>query len=180
MDNAPAGSAEVSSGGDTAARIAAFLDAHHVMSLATCGAHGPHVANLLYARDGFALLWISAPQTRHSTEIEANPHVAATVAPDCCNFDEICGVQISGDAQRIVCNSERRLALALLEKRYPSLVRLSDRPVIKKACELAELYRLAPRRMVIIDNKRGFGHKDTVDFEAPSNQNTAGPMNDPR
>ena len=166
MDNAPTLSADANPGGDTAARIAAFLDAHHVMSLATCAAHGPHAANVLYARNGFALLWVSAPQTRHSAEIEANPHVAATVAPDCCNFGEICGVQISGNAHRIVGISERRLARALLEMRYPSLKRLSETLSIKRAYESAELYRLVPRRIVIIDNKRGFGHKDTLDFEA--------------
>jgi hypothetical protein len=32
-----------------AARIAAFLDAHHVMSLATSGRDGPHAASLFYA-----------------------------------------------------------------------------------------------------------------------------------
>jgi len=152
--------------GDTAARIAAFLDAHHVMSLATCGPHGPHAANVLYTRDAFALLWVSGPQTRHSVELETNPQVAATVAPDYCDFDEICGVQISGDAYRIAHASERHLARALLEARYPSLKHLSDRPPIEQAYESAELYRLVPCRMVIIDNKRGFGHKDALDFEA--------------
>jgi hypothetical protein len=54
----------------------------------------------------------------------------------------------------------------LLETRYPFLQRLSDRPHVKQAYESAELYRLVPREMVIIDNTRGFGHKDTLDFRA--------------
>jgi len=44
---------------DLTARITAFLDAHHVMSLATVGGDGPHAANLFYARDGYALIWVS-------------------------------------------------------------------------------------------------------------------------
>jgi hypothetical protein len=152
--------------GDTAARIAAFLDAHHVMSLATCGPNGPHAANVFFGRDAFMLLWVSDPQARHSGELEIDPRVAATVAPDYCDFDEICGVQISGEAYRIVHASERDIARALLEARYPSLKHLPDRPPIKRAYESAELYRLVPRRMVIIDNKRGFGHKDVLDFAA--------------
>ena len=151
---------------ETAARIAAFLDSHHVMSLATCGADGPHAANVFYVRDAFALLWVSDPLTRHSIELEADPRVAATVAPDYGDFNEICGVQISGAARRIADATERHLARALLEARYPSLQRLSDRPQVKRAYEAAGLYRLVARRMVIIDNNRGFGHKDALDFSA--------------
>jgi len=149
--------------GDIAARITAFLDTHHVMSLATCG---PHAANLFYARDGLSLLWVSDPQTRHSVALESNPHVSATVAPDYRDFDEIRGVQISGDAHRIADASERARARGLLEARYPFLQRLSDRPHVKQAYESAELYRLVPREIVIIDNTRGFGHKDTLDCRA--------------
>ena len=65
---------------DIAARIRAFLDAHHVMSLATLGPDGVHAANLFYACDGFSLLWLSDPQSRHSRELEAESSVSATVA----------------------------------------------------------------------------------------------------
>jgi uncharacterized protein len=166
MDSSPAPAPVAGLSGDTPARIAAFLDAHHVMSLATSGSHGPHAANLFYARDAFALLWVSDPQTRHSMELEADPRVAATVTPDFCDFDVICGVQISGAAHRIARASELRLARTLLEARYSSLQRLSDRSAVKQAYESAALYRLVPSRIVIIDNKRGFGHKDVLDFEA--------------
>ena len=79
---------------DLADRIAEFLDAHHVMSLATCGPHGPHGANVFYARDGLSLLWVSDRQSTHSMNIEINPQVSATIAPDYRDFAEIRGVQI--------------------------------------------------------------------------------------
>ena len=87
---------------DLADRIAEFLDAHHVMSLATCGPHGPHAANVFYARDGFSLLWVSDPQSRHSRNIEINPQVSATIAPDYRDFAEIRGVQIFGNGIHLV------------------------------------------------------------------------------
>ena len=149
-----------------AARITAFLDAYHVMSLATCGADGPHAVNVFFVRDGFSLLWVSDPQTRHSKALEINPQVAATVAPDYRDFDEICGVQICGDAHRIIEPLQRHSARGLLEARYPFLRQLSDRPHVKQAYETAEFYRLVPRKIVIIDNSRGFGHKDTLDLHA--------------
>lgn len=149
---------------DDAARIAAFLDAHHVMSLATCGADGPHAANVFFVRDGFSLLWVSAPQTRHSIALETNPQVAATVAPDYRDFDEICGVQIRGAAYRIADPAERHNARGLLEARYRFLQRVAEQPRVKQAYETAEFYRLVPRTIAIIDNRRGFGHKDTLDL----------------
>jgi uncharacterized protein YhbP (UPF0306 family) len=150
----------------TAARILAFLDAHHVMSLATCGAQGPHAANVLYVRDGFALLWVSDPASRHSLHIQAEPRIAATIAPDCSEVDEICGVQISGRAQAITGEHERADAQALLERRYPSVRRLSgDQERARDLFATMQFYRLDPARMVLIDNSRGFGHKETLEVE---------------
>ena len=150
---------------DLAARISIFLDAHHVMSLATCGPHGPHAANVFYARQGLSLLWVSDPQTRHSANILINPKVSATIAPDYSDFDEICGVQIFGEAHHLSDAAERYSARALLANRYPTLQRLSDRPMIGQAYSSAEAYRLVPNRIIMIDNRRGFAHKDTLDLQ---------------
>jgi uncharacterized protein len=152
--------------GDVAARITAFLDTHHVMSLAICGPHGPHAANVFYVRDRFALLWVSNPQTRHSLALETDRHVSVTIAPDYRDFDEIRGVQISGDAHRITGTTERRRARRLLEARYPFLQRLSELPLVKQAYESGQLYRLVPREIEMIDNTRGFGHRDVLDLRS--------------
>src|SRR5208282_2515604 len=150
---------------ETVIRIAAFLDANHVVSLATCGSDGPHAASVFYVRDGLALLWVSDPKSRHSTELEANARVAATVAPDYFEFDAIRGVQISGQAHVITDASERANARLMLQARYPSLKRLSEGPpALREAYQRAEFYRLEPAWLVLIDNTRGFGHKDTLEL----------------
>ena len=102
-------------------QIGAFLAAHHVMSLATFGSRGPHATSLFYACDGLALVWVSEPDTQHSREIEADPRVAATVAPDYSDFAAIRGVQVAGTARRVVAADERTRHLAQLEARYPFL-----------------------------------------------------------
>jgi len=150
---------------DLAGRIAFFLDAHHVMSLATCGPRGPHAANLFYARDGLSLLWVSNRQSIHSTNIGINPHVSVTIAPDYNDFDEICGVQVFGNAHQFTDAAERYSARALLATRYPILQQLSDKPILERAYLSAEPYQLAPDRIVLIDNRRGFGHRDTLDLQ---------------
>jgi uncharacterized protein YhbP (UPF0306 family) len=152
---------------ETATRIIAFLDAHHVMSLATCGPEGPHAANVFYVRDGFALIWSSDPESRHSTDLEADAGIAATVAPDYFDLDEIRGVQISGHAHAIIGQAPRTNAQLLLEARYPYLRRLTQEPsTLRDAYTRMKLYRLEPTRMVLIDNSRGFGHKDTLDLKS--------------
>jgi len=149
---------------DLADRIGEFLDAHHVMSLATCGPHGPHAANVFYARDGLSLLWVSDRQSTHSTNIGINPQVSATVAPDYRDFDEICGVQIFGNAHPFSEAAARCSARTLLARRYPILQHPPD-PMIEQAYSSAVPYQLVPNSIVLIDNRRGFGHKETLDLQ---------------
>ena len=145
--------------------ISAFLAAHHVMSIATLGSSGPHATNLFYACDGLALVWVSEPDTQHSREIEADPRVAATVAPDYSDFAAVRGVQITGTARRIAAADERARHLALLEARYPFLRQLAaGPPKLQEAYARTAVYRLQPARIVLIDNSKGFGHKETLDL----------------
>jgi uncharacterized protein YhbP (UPF0306 family) len=149
---------------ETATRIRALMDAHHVMSLATCGHGGPHAAHLFYVRDGFALIWVSDPKSRHSTDIEDDAAVAATIAPDCFDIDEIRGVQISGHAHAITAEA-RADARRLLEARYPRVKPLfGASSAMREVYARMQFYRLEPTRMVLIDNSRGFGHKDILEL----------------
>jgi uncharacterized protein len=148
-------------------RIEAFLAAHHVMSLATLGAGGPHATSLFYACDGLAPVWVSDPDTQHSREIEADPRVAATVAPDYSDFAAIRGVQIAGSARRIVATDERMRLLAQLEARYAFLGQLAAGPSkLREAYARTAVYRLQPVRIVLIDNSKGFGHKETLEISS--------------
>ena len=108
---------------------------------------------------------MSDPDTRHSRDIAADPRVAATVAPDYSDFADIRGVQVAGVAQPIVPMQERKQHLALLEARYPFLGELAKGPT--KLCEAyarTTVYRLRPARIVLIDNSKGFGHKETLEI----------------
>lgn len=145
-------------------RIEAFLAAHHVMSLATIGREGPHAASLFYAYDGLVLIWISDPASRHSRDVDAEPRVAATIAADYSHFAQIRGLQIWGIARRVEQN-ERERCLTMLEARYVFLKRSAEGPEkMHNAYAQSAIYRLDPKRLVLIDNTRGFGHKETLDL----------------
>lgn len=146
-------------------RVGVFLATHHVMSLATFSSSGPHATSLFYACDGLALVWVSELDTQHSRELEADPRVAATVAPDYSDFTVIRGVQIAGAARRIVAADERTQHLAQLEARYPFLRQLAAQPLnLRQAYARTAVYRLQPARIVLIDNTKGFGHKETLEI----------------
>lgn len=152
---------------DLVERIVAFLAAHHVLSLATHGREGPHATNLLYAHDGVVLFWVSDLNTQHSREIEAEPRVAVTVAPDYSDFSDIQGLQLRGTAACIASADCRAWHLSELAARYPFLKRLADAPpTLQAAYARAAVYRFEPSRVVLIDNTKGFGHKETLDLSA--------------
>jgi uncharacterized protein YhbP (UPF0306 family) len=149
---------------ELAGQVGAFLAAHHVMSLATLGARGPHATNLFYACDGLALLWVSDLESQHSREIAADPRVAATVAPDYSDFVAIRGLQITGAARQIMETEDRMRHLAQLEARYPFLAQLAGAPLkLSEAYARTTVYRLQPTRIIMIDNTKGFGHKETLE-----------------
>jgi uncharacterized protein YhbP (UPF0306 family) len=147
---------------DLAPRIEQFLDAHHVMTLATVDDAGAHAASLMYARAGFILHWTSDPNSRHSQHLGRDARVTATVAPDYADFRVIRGLQIAGCARRLD-GSEAEEARAALVARYAFLAELaSGPPKLRAAFEQAAFYALAPERITLIDNARGFGHKETL------------------
>lgn len=147
---------------DLAASIESFLDAHHVMTLATVGDAGAHAASLMYARSGFTLLWTSDPGSRHSVHLEREARVTATIAPDYTDFRVIRGLQIAGRARR-VAGAKADAARAALVARYAFLAELSSGPPkLRTAFAQAGFYALEPERITLIDNTRGFGHKETL------------------
>jgi len=151
---------------DLAARIESFLDAHHVMTLATVGDAGAHAASLMYARAGFTLQWTSDPQSRHSQHLERDARVTATVAPDYADFRVIRGLQIAGRARRLD-GSAAEEARAALVARYAFLAELAGGPPkLRAAFEQGAFYALASERVTLIDNALGFGHKVTLALRA--------------
>jgi hypothetical protein len=147
---------------DLPERIAALLDDHHVMSLATVGAQGPHAASVFYARDGFSLLWVSDPESRHSRELAADARVAATIARDYSDFTRIHGLQLAGRARRVTGASDQAAARRILEARYEFL-RVAADATVRDRYDHAQTYRLDPARIVLIDNRRGFGHREVFE-----------------
>ena len=145
-------------------RIEAFLQAHHVMSLATAGPAGPWSAAVFYASEGVTLYFLSAPASRQSRDIAASGRAAAAIQKDISDWREIRGLQLEGGATRL-SGGERDAALARYGMKFPLVANLVVAPKeIAAALARVEWYRLSPRRIRLVDNSLGFGHREELDL----------------
>lgn len=147
-----------------AARLQAFLQSHHVMTLATVGTDGPWAAAVFYAIEttpaGRALLFLSSPRSRHAEHLARDARVAVTIQRDYDDWPEITGVQAEGTVERIA-GAAADAARARYAERFPLVARAPAR--IAEALARVHWYRFVPLRLYLIDNRLGFGHRDEID-----------------
>jgi uncharacterized protein YhbP (UPF0306 family) len=144
--------------------VADYLERHHVMTLATCGPDGPWAAAVFYVNDGENLFFLSSPNTRHCRNLALDPRCAATVHDDTRDWVRIKGVQLEGAASELHGADEAR-ARQLYGAKFPLVRKLEGAPaVILAALAKVRWYRLRAERLYLIDNSRGFGHREQVDL----------------
>lgn len=144
------------------ARALAYLQNHNVMTLATTGPEGLWAAAVFYVNNDFTLYFLSAPTTRHSQNIAAQPGVAATIQEDYKDWPEIKGIQLEGQAQRLE-GVERAAAITRYGLKFPIVGNLAQAPAqIVKAMSKIAWYKVTPERLYFIDNSLGLGHRDEV------------------
>jgi len=143
----------------------AYLSDRNVMTLATIGPQGLWAAAVFYVNDGFTLYFLSAPTSRHSLNIEAQPTVSAAIQEDYKDWREIKGIQLEGEARRIE-GAEQAAAIARYGLKFPIVGNLATAPAeIVKAMSRIAWYKVTPTRLYFIDNSLGLGHRDEVPLE---------------
>lgn len=150
---------------ELAQTVAQFLRRHHVMTLATCGAAGPWAAAVFYVNVGPALYFLSSPHSRHGRDLAQDPRCAATVQQDTGDWTRIQGIQLEGRAVALE-GDEAQLARRHYGEKFALVgqAQLAPAPI---AAALAKVrwYRLQLAQLHFIDNRRGFGHRDSVDLD---------------
>jgi uncharacterized protein len=145
--------------------VAAYLREHHVMTLATVGADGPWAAAVFYAHEETALYLLSAPTTRHARNLALDARCAATIHDDVADWQAVRGVQLEGRVQRLA-GDDARAAQRLYGAKFPLVADLGRAPLtIAKAFAKVAWYRLDAEQLHFIDNRRGFGHRDSYRLE---------------
>lgn len=135
-----------------------FLAAHNTLCLATVGPEGrPHAAAVFYAAGpDLTLYFLSDPTTRHGQHIGAGAWVAATIEANNQNWQSIRGLQIHGLAAPCT-GDEVIVARRIYGERFPFIASVQT---LTAALARARYYRLVPSWIRLIDNTRGFGHKE--------------------
>jgi len=142
------------------ARILAYLGAHHVMTVATAQ---PWAAAVFYVNDGYALYFLSSPQSRHCRGLGADARVAVTVHEDYADWREIKGVQLEGRAEP-VADADLPRVRELYAAKFP-FVGTGASAAIVAALARVSWYCIAARRVCFVDNSAGFGHRDCIDLQ---------------
>jgi len=137
----------------------AFLQTHHVITLATDGPEGLWAAAVFYVNDGFNLFFLSAAHTRHARNIAARPHIAGTIQEDLSSWQQIKGLQLDGRVTPL-SGAARTAAIARYTRKYLFLQKAP--PPIQTAMKKVNWYQLTPQTLYLIDNSKGFGHRDQI------------------
>lgn len=146
-------------------RVQRVLREHHVLTLATRDGDAVWAAALFYAHDGLDLYFLSKPGSRHAGNLARNPRCAATIQRDYDDWPRIVGIQAEGEVVTLDGDA-RAHARAVYTARFPFVGRLGGAPAaIAEALNQVHWYRFRPRRLYLIDNSLGFGHREEMECD---------------
>ncbi|MCK6432531.1 MAG: pyridoxamine 5'-phosphate oxidase family protein [Aquabacterium sp.] len=150
------------SGNELRDRIRRYLHEHHVAALATQGAQGPWAAAVFYAGDETGLYFLSSPRSRHAVNLSQHPRVSAAIQDNCTDWAEIRGVQLEGLCAELE-GRDRERAQRQYAQKFPLIAHPARAPLaIAEALARVRWYRLVPDRLYLLDNSRGFGHREEL------------------
>lgn len=150
---------------DLEEQVLEYLRTHNTMTLGTCADGAPWNATVFYASDGFHLYFFSAPDSRHCTNLAANPRVAVTVQEDYKDWREIKGIQLEGTVELVDSVIAKGKAMAVYARKYPGVIKLFTDPssgVYHRAFLKVKFYRVIPETLYYIDNQQGFGKRQEL------------------
>lgn len=162
---------------DLRERLEDFLRRHTTMSLATVSPEGlPQSASVFYAADdGLNLYFLSSPNSRHCVNLKQNPQAAATIHADGQAWQEIRGLQIEGAVDWVTGVVQTTQAAKAYVARFDFLKGLLDAAggisrgggtdeviTLSGALSGSQFLVLRPTWIRMIDNTRGFGHKEEI------------------
>jgi len=144
----------------TKQRIKQFLADHTTLTLATVSADGhPQAAPLFFAEtDDLSLIFISESKARHSKNIARNSNVAATIYADGQHWQSIQGLQIEGICS-LLSGQATKTAKDIYLQKFPFI---QQNRVLRVMLNTVTFYQITPTWIRLIDNSRGFGHKEEI------------------
>ena len=138
-------------------RVAAYLDGHTTLNLATTGPAGLWAAAVLYVHDGPRLYFTSVATTRHGQNLVATGAAAGTINDDCTSWLAMKGVQLEGAVVAVEDVAERARVAAAYLTRFPFAAALwhgeTDPARIAVAPGTHGFFCLIPTTLYFMDNE---------------------------
>ncbi|WP_304544247.1 pyridoxamine 5'-phosphate oxidase family protein [Sulfurimonas microaerophilic] len=127
-------------------KIEAFIEQHHVMTLATCGHESVSACSLFYAYDKAKRVFVvaSSDDTLHIEQIRQNNKVAGNILLETKEVGKIQGLQFRG---MFKANSSKEFS-RLYFKQFPYALALNPK-----------LWNIEVDFFKLTDNRLGFGKK---------------------
>lgn len=149
-------------------RVMDLLRRNRTMTLACGDDDGIWSAPVFYANDGYSLIWVSNPNSRHSKAFEANGKAAVSIYKSDTEWQKIQGLQISGHVEKAASEAETKQLLSVYTRKFPftgaffSQKGLLPEPIktkVKEKVRDVTFYRLIPDSIRLVDNTIRFGFK---------------------
>ncbi|WP_434580142.1 pyridoxamine 5'-phosphate oxidase family protein [Sulfurimonas sp. NW15] len=127
-------------------KITAFIQKHHVMSLATTDRDRLSVCSLFYAYDTKSLSFIvaSSEETLHVKHILKNPFIAGNILLETQEVGKIEGLQFRGEMKQLQNSALKKLYF----KTFPYALAM-----------MPKLWQIEVHYFKLTDNRLGFGKK---------------------
>lgn len=128
-----------------------YLKEGRMMAVATVSGNQPWNCTLMFVSDeNLNLYWISAPDTRHSKEIQKNKKATAAIPIKYTGLTVV-GLQVEGDAQLVKDSGEIKRAIRLYTDKHERGERWYKDFIAGK--NIHKLYRIKPRLFVLFDRE---------------------------
>ncbi|MCX6025818.1 MAG: pyridoxamine 5'-phosphate oxidase family protein [Chloroflexi bacterium] len=134
----------------------------HAFTLATAGAADEPMAAAVYFAytPQLEFFLLSTPDTQHGRNLARDPRAAVTLFPPSRAWQEIRGAQMRGTAQ-LVDGAQHERGWQVYRARFPFVGELQA----ALAGARLHLFRLSWAR--VVDNRKGFGHKEEWQWTSP-------------
>jgi hypothetical protein len=142
------------------AEIGTFLAQHNALTLAYADGDGVGACGLWFAADeALNCYFLSSANTRHGRALAHGGQVSFAIHKDEQDWRAIQGVQGRGWCAPL-SGIQAQSAWQVYARRFPFV--LQQFPDIESALKAVLMWQIAPSWLRLIDNAKGFGHKQEI------------------
>jgi len=139
-------------------KIAALLDQHRIMTIATLRPDGwPQATTVGYANEGLTLYFLCGLESQKAKNLALDNRVSLTIDHDTPQVMDITGLSMAARAEAVTDPVVGQKILGLLMKKYPEQKSV---PFAMPKPTDVRLFRVTPTVISVLDYSKGFGHTD--------------------